>query len=73
MVSSIQLTYPARYPLPSTADSTGARLDEDNGPNRVLPRVKFDTEEARQAAIQEFIAGSYVSHTWHCRSPCQLT
>jgi site-specific DNA-cytosine methylase len=52
---------PSRYPCTSTADPTGARLDEAGSLKRVLPKVIFATEEARQQAIAEFIAGSSVA------------
>jgi hypothetical protein len=52
---------PSRYPQPSAADTTGARLDEEGSMQRVLPRVRFDTEAARLQAITEFVEGTYVA------------
>lgn len=52
---------PSRYPLTSSADPTGARLDEEGSVTRVVPRVVFATEEARQQAIAEFIEGTSVA------------
>ena len=52
---------PSRFPQPSVADSSGARLDEEGSVQRIIPRVRFCTEQQRQQAIQEFIEGSYVA------------
>jgi hypothetical protein len=51
---------PSRYPVTSIVDPTGARLDEEGQFKRVLPKVRFATEELRQKAIQEFIDGTSV-------------
>jgi site-specific DNA-cytosine methylase len=51
---------PSRYPITSSADPTGARLDEEGSFKRVLPKVVFASEEARQRAIQEFVEGTSV-------------
>jgi hypothetical protein len=52
---------PSRCPQSSSADPTGARLDEEGSVQRVLPRVRFETEEQRQRAISEFVEGTYVA------------
>ena len=50
---------PSRFPTSSTEDGSGARLDEEGAVQRIVPRVRFSTEEARQQAIKEFLEGSY--------------
>jgi site-specific DNA-cytosine methylase len=52
---------PSRYPVTSNADPTGARLDEEGAVYRAVPRVVFASEEQRQKAIDEFIAGTSVA------------
>ena len=52
---------PSRYPQGSSADPTGARLDDEGSLHRVLPRVCFETEELRQQAIKEFVEGTCVA------------
>ena len=52
---------PSRFPITSAVDVTGARLDEEGCVQQVVPKVVFATEEARQAAIREFVEGSSVA------------
>lgn len=52
---------PSRYPVTSSEDVTGARLDEEGQVYRAVPRVVFATEEQRRKAIEEFIAGTSVA------------
>ena len=52
---------PSRFPITSSADPTAARLDEEGAVYRAMPRVVFASEEQRQKAIEEFIAGTSVA------------
>ena len=52
---------PSRFPVTSSADVTGARLDEEGQVYRAVPKVVFATEAQRLKAIEEFAAGTCVA------------